>query len=91
LNITASPTFIKFKKKSYYKLQIIIDDQVKYIYDNPECGDSKKGDLKGIRVHKFVFETQLYLIAYKISKNHLYLYSISSHSNFYKKLKKYIK
>ena len=53
-------------------------------------GEMKKGDLQGIRVHKFKYKTQLYLVSYEVKSDVLYLYLIGSHENYYKKLKKYL-
>ena len=90
MKVIASNHFLKFKKKSPKKLQLEIDNQVKKIIEDPETGEQKKGNLKGIRVHKFTFCSQLLLLSYEVSKNVLWLYTIGSHENFYKKLKKYL-
>jgi hypothetical protein len=55
--VIASNLFLKFKKRSTKSLQIIIDEQVESIIENPDIGELKKGDLKGIRVHKFKYKT----------------------------------
>ncbi len=90
MRIIASNHFLKFKKKSPKKLQLEIDNQVKKIIEDPETGEQKKGNLKGIRVHKFTYGHQLLLLSYEVSENVLWLYTIGSHENFYKKLKKYL-
>ncbi len=90
MKIIASNLFLKFKKKSSKKLQLEIDNQVKKIVDNPGIGVLKKGSLKGIRIHKFTAGPQLLLLSYEHIKDILYLYTIGSHENFYKKLKKYL-
>ncbi len=98
MKIIASNYFLKFKKKSPRNLQLEIDNQVNKIIDNPEIGELKKGDLKGIRVHKFTYKTQLLLLSYEYKpvfdvdqgNDVLCLYTIGSHENFYKKLKKYM-
>jgi len=90
LKIIASNHFLKFKKKSPKKLQLEIDSQVKNLIENPEIGELKKGDLKGIRIHKFTYGPQFLLLSYEFEKDDLYLYTIGSHENFYKKLKKYL-
>jgi mRNA interferase RelE/StbE len=59
--------------------------------ENPEIGELKKGDLKGIRVLKFNYNRQLYLLSYEIKGSALNLYLIGSHENFYLKLKKYLR
>ena len=66
--------------------------------ENPRMGELKKGDLAGIRVHKFTFRSQILLLSYEYKpapdadrgEYVLYLYTIGSHENFYKKLKKYL-
>lgn len=90
MKVIASNHFLKFKKKSSKKLQLEIDNQVKKIIEDPETGEQKKGNLKGIRVHKFTYGHQLLLLSYEVSENVLWLYTIGSHENFYKKLKKYL-
>ncbi|MDD2715297.1 MAG: type II toxin-antitoxin system RelE/ParE family toxin [Candidatus Wallbacteria bacterium] len=87
MKVLVSNAFFRFKKKAPKNLQLEIDEQVKKIMQNPEIGDLKKGELKGIRVHKFTYKTQLYLLSYEIIKDNLNLYMIGTHENFYKRLK----
>ncbi len=89
MKIVASNHFLKFKKKSSKKLQIEIDKQVRELLDYPKVGELKKGDLKGIRVQKFKYVPYLLLLSYEFTDDTLYLYTIGSHENFYKKLKRY--
>ncbi len=89
MKIIASNYFLKFKKKSPKNLQLEIDNQVNKIIDTPEIGELKKGDLKGVRVHKFKYGPHLLLLSYEFAGDALYLYTIGSHENFYKKLKRY--
>ncbi|MGR3176896.1 MAG: type II toxin-antitoxin system RelE/ParE family toxin [Candidatus Anammoxibacter sp.] len=88
-NITASNRFLKFKKKSHKNLQLAIDKEIKKIINNPNIGELKKGDLKGIRVYKFKVKTQLYLLSYEVKGNNVFLYLIDTHGNYYKQLKEY--
>jgi len=88
--VIVSNYFLKFKKHSCNNLEIEIDKQIKVILKNPNIGELKKGDLKDIRVHKFKYKAQLYLLSYEIKNNVLYLYALGSHENYYKKLKKYL-
>ncbi|HJP19217.1 MAG TPA: type II toxin-antitoxin system RelE/ParE family toxin [Nitrospinota bacterium] len=90
MKIIASNLFLKFKKKTSKKLQLEIDNQIKKIVNNPEIGEIKKGDLTGIRIHKFNTGSQLLLLSYEYIKDVLYLYTIGSHENFYKKLKRFL-
>lgn len=87
MKIVASNPFIRFKKKSHKNLQLEIDEQVKKILENPEIGELKKGDLRGIRVHKFAFKSQLCLVSYEVIGETLNLYIIGTHENYYDRLK----
>lgn len=74
----------------------MIEDEVLLIGENPELGELKTGDLSGIRVHKFQFKRQEYLIAYShhaetIEILFIDFYKIGTHGNFYTELKKYLK
>ena len=89
--ILTSNLFLKFKKKSSKKLQAEIDTQVRNIFNNPTIGELKQGELKNIRVLKFTFGKQLLLLSYKAKDQTLFLYSIGSHENFYKRLKTYLR
>jgi hypothetical protein len=85
------PPFRKFVKKQSRPFQLVIEDEVENILNEPDIGEAKKGDLSGLRVHKFNFIGQQFLIAYLFEKNNIILYMIGSHENFYLKLKRYLK
>ena len=57
--------FRQFVKKAHKPLRLAIEDEVDRVCENPAIGASKKGDLAGILVHKFKFNRQEYLIAYR--------------------------
>ena len=86
--------FVQFLKKQSKVFQAIIEDQVTVICENPEIGELKIGDLSDIRVHKFKFQRQEYLIAYSVNETIEILmidfYKIGTHENFYAELKKYL-
>jgi len=84
-----SPLFQKQKKKLYKKQIKILDEEIQKIIKNPEIGQEKRGDLQGIRVHKFHIEKQLFLLAYELDTNTLKLIMIGSHENYYRSLAKY--
>jgi len=90
-NLVTSNHFLKFKKRSPKKLQLEIDEQVKGIVENPEIGELKKGDLQDIRVLKFTWNKQQYLLSYVVVDDTLQLFTIGSHENYYKKLKRFLK
>ena len=69
----------------------ILDQEIRRIAHNPSIGDKKKGDLKGIFVHKFKMETSEYLLAYRIVGEDLELIMIGPHENYYRDLKHNLK
>ena len=77
----------KFNKADKLKL----DDEIKQIIQNPSIGNEKKGDLRGIFVHKFNLLNQLYLLAYRFSSDSLELIMIGPHQNYYRDLKTHLK
>lgn len=68
-----------------------LDKQVKRILEDPAIGIEKRGDLRGVYVHKFKLKTIQYLLAYRIVGENLELIMIGPHQNYYRDLKKYIK
>jgi len=75
-----------------YKKQIkILDEEIRKIAQNMEIGQEKRGALKGIRVHKFHIEKQLFLLAYEYETDVLNLIIVGSHENYYRSLAKYYK
>ncbi|MCX6347614.1 MAG: type II toxin-antitoxin system RelE/ParE family toxin [Actinobacteria bacterium] len=86
-----SPLFQKQKKKLYKEQIKILDLEIKKIAQSPEIGQEKRGDLKGVRVHKFHISKQLFLLAYEAEADILSLITVSSHENYYKNLTKYYK
>ena len=81
-------------KKAVKKLQLNqkkeLDKAVKAIVAEPSLGQTKKGDLAGVRVYKFKMEKQLTLLAYSYENQTiiLTLLALGSHENFYRDLKK---
>ena len=73
-----------------YKKQIkILDEEIRKIVKNPEIGQTKRGALKGVQVHKFYIEKQLFLLAYQLEVEVLNLIMVGSHGNYYRNLNKY--
>ncbi|MCP3890048.1 MAG: type II toxin-antitoxin system RelE/ParE family toxin [Desulfobulbaceae bacterium] len=84
--------FFERKVKKFSKSQKLqLDKQVRRILEDPAIGSEKKGDLRGIHVHKFKLKTIQYLLAYRIAGENLELIMIGPHQNYYRDLKKYIK
>jgi mRNA interferase RelE/StbE len=88
MNILQSPYF----RRSYKKLQknqlSIVNKAIEQIISESLCGEEKKGDLAGIRVHKFHMQNHLYLLAYERAGDTLYLLALGVHENFYRDLKR---
>ena len=89
--------FAQYVKKAHKPLQLAIEDEVDIVCDSPEIGELKVGDLAGIRVHKFRFSRQEYLIAYRAPKDDVPVeflvidfYQVGAHENFYAELKQYL-
>ncbi len=78
-------------KRNYKKLlknQITpVNQAIKDICENPTLGEEKKGDLVGIRVHKFKILNQQFLLAYEADSEEIILLALGVHENFYKNLK----
>ena len=91
MKVFQMPRFKNYVKKLPRHFQQIILDAVEDVFANPDVGELKKGDLAGIRVHKFKIVRQLTLMAYKAESDSLVLYQVGPHENFYKNLKRYLK
>ena len=68
-----------------------LDREVKKIADNPAIGEEKKGDLRGVFIHKFKLKTTQYLLAYRKAGSDLELVMIGPHENYYRDLKQHLK
>ncbi|MEY4397657.1 MAG: hypothetical protein RLZ53_233 [Actinomycetota bacterium] len=70
-------------------IQVLVDDAIGLIAENPKLGTAKTADLLGIYVYKFRFQGRLYLLGYDVNDQVrlVYLLSIKSHQNFYRELK----
>ena len=91
MDILYKPPFKKFVKKQSRAFQLKIEDEAEGVINNPDIGEAKKGDLTGFRVHKFNFQRQGYLIAYKEESNTIIFHMIGTHENFYRELKQYLR
>ena len=68
-----------------------LDQEIRIIAENPGVGEEKKGDLRGVFVHKFKLKTMQYLLAYQKTDGDLELIMIGPHENYYRDLKQYLK
>ena len=90
--------FAQYVKKAHKPLRLAIEDEVEVVCEAPEVGELKVGDLAGIRVHKFRFNRQEHLMAYRPpTKNApvefliIDFYQVGVHENFYDELKQYLR
>jgi mRNA interferase RelE/StbE len=67
-----------------------LDQEVRKIAADPLLGEAKKGDLKGIFIHKFKLQSTPYLLAYRMHGEDLELIMLGPHENYYRDLKRYL-
>ena len=98
MKINYKRPFAQFIKKANKPLQLAIEDRVSEICNNPNLGEKKLGDLKGILVFKFRFNQQEYLMAYRLGKCDrkielisINFYQVGNHENFYIQLKRFLR
>lgn len=92
MQIYQSRSFEKKVKKLNEKEKYELDNEIKQIVQNPSIGSEKKGDLRGIFVHKFNLQNHMYLLAYRVvMEESLELIMIGPHENYYRDLKTYLK
>lgn len=91
MNALYKPAFRKFVKKQNRAFQLAVEDEVYEVLKTPQAGEQKKGDLAGLRVQKFKFHGQEYLVAYTIEARDVVFYMMGNHDNFYRELKSYPK
>jgi mRNA-degrading endonuclease RelE of RelBE toxin-antitoxin system len=91
MKILQSRSFERKVKKFTKREKIKLDEQIRKIMDNPFIGSEKKGDLRGVYVHKFKLQTIQYLLAYRFVGEDLELVMIGPHENYYRDLKSNLK
>ena len=91
MKILQSRSFEQKVKKFGKQEKKVLDKQVLKIAENPSIGEEKKGDLRGIYVHKFKIKTTQYLLSYRFIGDDLELVMIGPHENYYRDLKNYLK
>ena len=89
--VCQTPLFGRKVKKLRKDEKAELDRQVREILKNPEIGVEKKGDLQGIRVHKYKFKSSEQLLAYRADQEEILLITLGSHENYYRDLKTYLR
>ena len=67
-----------------------LDKQILKIAEKPSVGIEKKGDLRGVYVHKFKIRSIQYLLSYRLIRDDLELIMIGPHKIYYRDLKNYL-
>lgn len=91
MKIYQSSSFAKKVKKFNKKDKKILDKEIRSIAQDLSIGSEKKGDLRGIFIHKFKIKQSLYLLSYRFYNENLELIMIGPHENYYRDLKSYLK
>jgi mRNA interferase RelE/StbE len=91
MKIYQSGSFEKKVKKLPKSEKDVLDREIKRIAGDPALGEEKKGDLRGVFIHKFKYQATQYLLAYRIVDEDLELVMIGPHENYYRDLKRYLK
>ncbi len=91
MKIFQSSSFARKAKKFSKQQKADLDTAIKAIIENPAVGVEKKGDLKGILIHKFKVKGSLFLLSYRFINEDLELIMLNSRENYYRDLKTYLK
>jgi mRNA interferase RelE/StbE len=91
MKILQSRSFERKVKKFSKQEKKRLDNQIRKIIDDLSIGSEKKGDLRGVYVHKFKLQTVQHLLSYRFVGENLELIMIGPHENYYRDLKSYLK
>lgn len=88
--ILQTPTFKRAVKRLHKQQKQELDVAVGAVAADPHIGESKVGDLAGVRVHKFKMRSQTTLLAYEFleTEGAVKLLTLGSHENFYRDMKR---
>ena len=86
MKVTQTPTFQRKYKKLHRNQRLIVNAALEEIFESPNIGTQKKGDLGTIRVHKKRKGDLEFLIAYWSTRSTIELIDMGSHENFYRDL-----
>ena len=91
MKVYQSNSFAKKVKKFNKKEKEALDNVIRSIIQDHSIGSEKKGDLRGVFVHKFKTKQNLFLLSYRIFADNLELIMIGHHENYYRDLKSNLK
>ncbi len=70
----------------------ILDGQVRKIAREPGIGQEKRGELRGVFVHRFKIHSTQFLLSYRlVDPETLELIMLGPHENYYRDLTSYLK
>jgi len=90
VRIRQTATFKRALKRLQKQHKAELDIAVRAIAQDPSVGESKLGDLAGVRIYKFKMNQQTVLLAYAFfeADDAIKLLALGSHENFYRDLKR---
>jgi mRNA-degrading endonuclease RelE of RelBE toxin-antitoxin system len=88
MKIYQSRSFAQKVKKLTKTEKTKLDKEIKKIVAKPEVGIEKKGDLRGVFVHKFKIKSTQHLLSYRFTETSLEFIMFGPHENYYRDLKK---
>jgi len=90
MKIQFTPRFERNIKKLHPNEKQSLNQAIKGIANNPLAGETKKGDLVGVRVYKYNHNQQQMLLTYMCdhANDQIILMAHGTHENFYSDLKK---
>jgi len=92
MRIIQSRSFEKRVRRFREQEKRNLDRQVRKIVKDPSVGQEKRGELRGIFVHKFKIHATQYLLSYRMANvDTLELIMIGPHENYYRDLTTYLK
>jgi mRNA interferase RelE/StbE len=91
VTIIQSRIFERAARRLHKQEKKILDREIRRIAEDPSSGVEKKGDLQGVRIHKFTMNQTQYLLAYRVVGDRLELIMLGPHENYYRDLKTYLK
>ena len=91
MRVIQSRTFEKKVRRFRKQEKKILDQQVRRITKDPSIGREKRGELRGVFVHKFKIHATQYLLSYRMADDKtLELIMIGPHENYYRDLTTYL-
>ncbi len=89
MKVLQSASFKKRVRRFHKQDKRTLDRQIRKMKD-PTMGQEKRGDLKGVFVHKFKIHATQYLLSYRFVGGDLELIMIGPHENYYRDLSDYL-